>query len=171
MKKLILEVELTEAEFLKFSLQRFYQSLAGKFFTILGLFLIFVPVLIFILKPEIVKGEFPFTQFILGLIFVLIIPLLIFRASKKTYFSNIQISEETQYTFDKEQVYLKGQTFNLNLKWQRIIQVTENDSFFLLFVTKQSCHILPKTQLNNNQILNLRNLISEIPNLKYSLFE
>jgi|GEM_PF-1132315 len=171
MKNLKVSVKLTEADFLKFSLQRFYQSLLGRIITIFGLILLVGPVILFLIKPELVDGKFPFPQFALGIVFTLIIPLLIFRASKKAYYGNTQLSEETQYTFDNEGINLNGQTFSLHLKWNRIVEVVENADFFLLYITKQSCHILPKAQLSEKQESDIREVVRSISGLGHSLFE
>jgi hypothetical protein len=171
MKNLNLNIRLTEAEFLKFSLQRFYQSLVGKIITIFGLFLIVVPILLFLIKPEFVNGKFPFPQFILGIVFTIGVPLLIFRASKKAYFANNQLSEETTYTFENEVINLQGSSYTLKLKWDRLVQVTETDAFFLLYVTRQSSHIIPKAQLSEKEESHLRELIKSIPDLTHKLFE
>jgi len=170
MKNFNLNIRLTEAEFLKFSLQRFYQSFIGRVITIFGLILIVIPILLFLIKPEFVNGKFPFPQFILGLVFTLGVPLLIFRASKKAYFANNQLSEETIYTFAKEAINLQGLSYTLKLKWNRLVQVTENDAFFLLYVTKQSSHIIPKAQLSEKEESQLRELVKSIPNLTHKLF-
>lgn len=171
MKNLTFYVKLSEAEFLKFSLQHFYRSLLGKIITVFGLFLLAAPTLMFLIKPEFVNGKFPLPQFILGLVFIVVVPLLIFRASKKAYFGNSQLSEKTQYIFDDEGVNLKADTYSIQLKWTRIIQVAETNDFFLLYVTTQSSHIIPKAQLKEIEISSFRNTIISILNLKHSLFE
>ena len=50
------------------------------------------------------------------------------------------------------------------------MQVTENDAFFLLYVTKQSSHIIPKAQLSEKEESQLRELVKSIPNLTHKLF-
>lgn len=116
--------------------------------------------------------SFDFTM--IGLLFFAIgylwgFPLLIRYSAKKAYLKNPAIQENISYTINDTLIAMKGATFTSDLAWNKIIKANETDEAIYLFQNKVNGIPLPKRDLNQEQILALKNIIHAKKGIKKNL--
>ena len=57
---------------------------------------------------------------------------------------------------DEQGLSFEGPNFSSQLKWPFFLKFAEDDNVFVIYQSNQIFHIIPKRQLNPQQILDLR---------------
>ncbi|MCJ8153174.1 YcxB family protein [Chryseobacterium sp. SSA4.19] len=78
---------------------------------------------------------------------------------KKAFLSNKNIQEMIIYTFTDQKIRTEGETFDADFTWMRLYKVKENKDWFLIYQSVQVMNMVPKKNLTQDQILELRNII------------
>ncbi|MCX8525448.1 YcxB family protein [Chryseobacterium formosus] len=93
-----------------------------------------------------------------AVLFVFIVVRSYFRL-KNTFYSNKKIQEKIVYTFTKENIQTKGETFDGDFTWKTVYKVKENKDWFLIYQSKLTMNMVPKKYFTKEQILELRSII------------
>lgn len=80
---------------------------------------------------------------------------------KNTFYSNKKIQEEIIYTFTKEKIEAKGETFDGDFSWNTVFKVRENKDWFLIYQSAQTMNMIQKAKMDKDQISELRKIITE----------
>jgi len=78
---------------------------------------------------------------------------------KNAYYSNLKIQEKIFYTFTKEYIFTKGETFDGDFTWKIIDRIRENKEWFLIYQSRTTMNMISKRNFTEHQIKELRNLI------------
>jgi len=105
-----------------------------------------------------------------NLVFLLLGPLLVFVGFPLTYslqasrIHNQNVLLKNPQTFDLTPGHLsmRGPLHNSDVKWDAIYRVVETRDNFLLFISKYAAHFIPKETLRVDEIVALRECLSEI---------
>lgn len=108
------------------------------------------------------------------LTFCLVIPVWLFvyfrtlSIMKKNILSNKRNFELQTITFTTKSFIQQGETFKIENFWDETYQIKETKDWFLIYPKKNSALPIIKTDLNNNQYNELKDLFSSL-NIKKSL--
>lgn len=158
-----IETHLSQKDYIKVNFYFTYRKISIKLFTGIGAFVLFISIVNIIIDRY---PSFPTGELIFGIVFVFGIPLLTYLSAKRNYKTNARISEKITYSFDPEMIKVNGESFNSEMTWNKMFKVTESKDWMLLWQNRQVANIIPKRDLNIEQLNELRSIISSIPGLK-----
>ena len=106
---------------------------------------------------------------------ILVIPLFlsffifsIFRKTKKSILENPRLKENIIYIINNKSFQEKGDSFDLKYFWENIKKIVEEKDFFLIYVAKNNAIVIKKTDLKDNQYIELKELFNSL-NIKKKL--
>ena len=115
-----------------------------------------------------VNNSWPFTIF--GSILLIVnMPISVYLKSKKYFYSNARLQETIEYEFTPEELKIKGETFNSNMDWSKTNRIEEKKDWFLIYQSQQTMNMIPKKDLTETQIIELRNFFKKLENVKMKL--
>ncbi len=79
------------------------------------------------------------------------------------------IQEIVSYEFSNETIRINGESFSSEISWNSILKVEQVRKWILIYQSKMVANIIPKSDLNSNQILELNQIISTHSNIKCKL--
>lgn len=141
--------------FLKLQYKLFYRKPAILIFTFISI-IAFIYGLAALLKPEL--GDSPIFPIVLGVVGIFVFPFSVWRGSKKAYESNKNLQEEIKYTFNRDTIEIKGETFNSSLSISSIYKFKETGNWIFLYHGKNIFNIIPRSSLSAEQLQQLRTL-------------
>jgi hypothetical protein len=163
-----IDTQLSREQYLKAVFYMLYRQPATFVLVILGGLLIILGTLYFALF-DVSNKITPYLFVGLGIFYIAYRPIMVYFNAKGLYNSNLRISEKINYTLDNEWIATKGESFEAKFTWAKLHKVVEIDTAFLLYATKITLHIIPKSDMTALQITDLRALVRSMPNLKAKL--
>lgn len=139
MNRIKITTKLSFAEFIKVNFYLTYRKWVITTITILSFISLFT--LPFYDK---IYGDFPRTEFIMVLVFTVVIPFSIFYRARRAYATNSRMGETINYEFDEKNIYVIGESFNATLSWDKIYSVTESKNWVLIWQNRLVANIIPK---------------------------
>ena len=127
-----------------------------KIFTAIIFIFLIVSLLTAVLIPKV-----SFSQIITPLIILTVMPLFTYFTAKKNYAANQRISETIEYQFDKDNLLMKGESFNSQLTWDKVYKVTQTKNWILIWQNRQIANPIPKRDVWEEQIENLKKVLQE----------
>lgn len=109
--------------------------------------------------------------FIMGAVLVFIVPVIIRSSAGRIYDSSIVLTERVIYEIDDNGVNVTGESFTIELDWNRVRQVTEHPDFFLIWENAQMARGLPKRDFKANEITEFREVVRSQPELKHKMLK
>jgi hypothetical protein len=91
----------------------------------------------------------------------------IYRSTKKSLV-NPKLKEDIIIRFKKEYFEETGQTFSVKYSWSEIFKIIEKKEWFLIFLEKNKALPIIKTDLKDNQYIEIKELFNSL-NVKKSL--
>lgn len=168
--KLKVIVKLTWEDIWKYNVYGVYTKPIIIFITVIG-FMMWGIVLSHSFGGRFMGETFPLQQLLFAIFFTVIIPLSIFWNARKSYRSNNRNNERIEYEFDNRWIALKGDSFESKLTWKKIHKVKETKLWFLIYASKVVAYIVPKRNMSEVEILELRKIIQSIPSLNFTLLK
>ena len=143
------------------------------FITIIGLLMLCVTIIYLSGTLPILfqKDYSPWTNIIFGFLFLVAIPFSVYFSSKRNYFATKRLHEQIEYEFSNETMKLTGESFNTEMKWDQTYKIEELNNWFLIYQSKKTANLIPKTNLTAEQIQNLRNIFKSLENVRTRLKE
>ncbi len=163
---MIITTKLTFEEYLKLMYAVAYKNWRIRFFTFIGLLIITSSVAVLFSKQV---QNFPYSSLLMGLGLVFFTPVSLYFQLKKNYQANAALQQGVTYTFTKEGVELKGESFNSQLKWIHISKVVEQKEYFLLYPPSSTVMIVAKKELSDLEIKNFKQLLRGVNTIKLKL--
>ncbi len=93
-----------------------------------------------------------------GILFLFIV-IRSFLRLRFAFNSNKKIQESISYTFTREKIKTKGETFDDEFTWNNVYKVKENKEWFLIYQSAQTMNMVPKKFFTKEQISELRDII------------
>jgi hypothetical protein len=119
------------------------------FFTLLGLILVFFPLLYF-LGCNIPYDKPPYFQLLFGIFIVSLLPVSVYLGAKKNFSSLGKLQERIIYVFTEENMRMTGETFDFELEWTKVRRILEMRKWILIYQSKTTAFILPKESFGEN---------------------
>lgn len=157
---------LTFEEYLKVMYAVAYKNWRVRFFTFIGLLILTSTIAVLFNKET---KDFPYSSLIMGLGLAFSTPISLYFQLKKNYQANAALQQGVTYTFTKEGVELKGESFNSQLKWVNISKVVEQKEYFLLYPPSSTVMIVAKKELSDLEIKNFKQLLRGVNTIKLKL--
>jgi hypothetical protein len=99
------------------------------------------------------------------LLFVLYLPIAVYRSANSNYASTKSIHEIIQYEFTPDYINVTGATFNSTQKWSTLYKVKEMNNWFLLYNNKQTAMMIPKKTFPTAQVIDqFRDMVIKLTN-------
>ncbi len=96
----------------------------------------------------------------IGLI-LLVQPLVILLTIRRNYFSSNHLRESLEMEVSKEDFKIKGESFYLELIWDKVFKIVEHSQCFLIYQNNLSAVIILKKDLNPDEMIEIRNIFSQ----------
>lgn len=160
--------QLSFQEFFKASLLLNYRRPIMVLFTVVGGFM-FVTAILFYLGFSRQFGQMPLVQLFLSVYFLVLLPLLIYFRSRKSYGTQSRVSERMSWTVDGEWIAIKGETFETKMTWDKIRQVVETKDVFLIYQSKVQANIVSKREMSPAQVQGFRDVVKGVLGMKHKL--
>jgi hypothetical protein len=93
--------------------------------------------------------EPPYFHLLFSIGILVSFPLIIYRASKRNYYSNARLQEKIIYEFSDDRIYINGESFSADMDWEKIHSVEILKKWILIYQSKVTAHILPKSTFGN----------------------
>jgi hypothetical protein len=104
----------------------------------------------------------------LGLI-TIVQPITIFLTIRRNYNSSNHLREPLVTELTKTELKVQGESFYLEIKWEKLFRIDEERNWFLLYQNNLSAIIIPKKDLNSAQVKEFKTIISAVPAVPVSL--
>lgn len=104
-------------------------------------------------------NSFSFVLVILLCGMIIFFPFRHYTRIKKAFYSNKKIQENNLYTFNEDNIQIKGESFETEFTWKSIYKVKELKNWFLIYQSINVMNIVPKKNFSKEQIHELRQII------------
>lgn len=150
---MLIRSQLTQEDFINVNFVLLYSKISMKIFTVFtSLFLIFSISLVILLPT------YPFTQIIVPLVMLTILPLFTYIIAKRNFTGSDRISEKIEYNFDNENLTMKGESFNSQLSLDKIAKVAITKNWLLIWQNRQFANPIPKRDISALQLTELKEI-------------
>ena len=119
---------------------------------ILGYYFHFLP----IPKPEIY-------QYITLTLITVVQPVTIYLTIKRNYDSSNHLREQLEIDLNKNEIKVQGESFYMEIKWEKIFKIDEQADWFLIYQNNFSAIIIPKKAFNSTQLQEFKTILTAIP--------
>lgn len=109
-------------------------------------------------------NELSWLLLILGIYLIILMPLAIYRTSKKNFNSNKRIQETIEYEFEEGKMKITGESFITELGLDKTYKIEELKNWFLMFQSKPTANLIPKENMSEEEIITLRELFRKQKN-------
>lgn len=147
---------LSEKDIIRFNFYGFYKKWYIRLIT--GIMLLYV--LISILLP-LVTGAARTDSLLSPIVFLAVLPLVIYVQAKSNYKKNRRLSEQIEYEFEERQLIITGESFNCTMTWDKIHKVSKTKSWILIWQTRNSANLIPVKDIWEGDILNLKEILGK----------
>lgn len=164
-KLLELEVKISEKDYIKFNYSHISKKMKGlKPFVIFWvIFIIIIGVMGFqgLLEESFFELYLPFFKFvsIIAIIIVLFWVLIRYSASK-TYRSNKFIIEKNTYSFYNEGIFVKSESGEVTISWNKIYKVERIKDFYAIFISTVQVYVFPKRCFDEESVEQFRTIMT-----------
>ncbi|WP_157097870.1 YcxB family protein [Niabella ginsenosidivorans] len=122
--------------------------------------LMILTVLFSLLFPEIVKPDMP-NVFLFPFIFLVVLPVFVYVASKRDFKNNRRMHEQVEYVFDDQNLVINGESFNMTMTWDKIFRVTKTKRWILFWQTRNMASLVPLKDISAGDMLLLKKILNE----------
>lgn len=163
MNPIIAETHFSLKDYQGLTLFLTYRRPAVIAISLMGIFLLFSSLLLFILSDE--KINSIILQLTLGCTFVILYPLYIIYSARRNYKTHGKIQERIVYEFTNEKIRMVGESFKSEMNWMKVYKVHEVNDWIIIYQSKSMANFLPKSSLGEN-INAFRNLVVSKSHIK-----
>lgn len=96
-------------------------------------------------------------------------PIVIYTTTHSIYYSSNHLRETVETEITKRRITIDGESFYMELNWDKIFRVVETKNWFLIYQNKLSAVIIPKKRFHKTDILELRQILKSIENVPVKL--
>jgi len=124
--------------------------------TILGLIMLFTSILYFLGLPVPVSST-PYMPLFFG-IFTIVLPLFIYRNSKRNFSSHGRLNEQISYEFTEDKIIITGESFKTEMDWTKLYRIEELPKWILIYQNRIIANVILKSSFDNN-LNDFKNLV------------
>ena len=96
-------------------------------------------------------------------------PLAIFLTIRKNYYSGNHLQEPLQIELLPEDIKMTGNSFYMEIKWEKMFKIVELPNWFLLYQNNLSAIIIPKKAFNERQENEFRKILRSVKKVPVKL--
>ena len=158
MSHISFKTKLTESEFIKFQFLNSYRKFSLIFISFVGLGF-FVNGVIQLISTD--NANNPLVSVAIGCFISILLPLSIYRSSKKIFRSNKTLQEPLKYELSEHQLKVEGTSFNSSISLQNIHHFKEMKRWILFYHSSNTFNLIPKSALTTEDLIFIRNLFKK----------
>ena len=99
----------------------------------------------------------------LTLFFIAVVqPIGIFVTLKRNFYSSNYLIESLIMEMNETEIKITGDSFYMEVLWEKLYKIIEEKNWFLFYQNNLSAIIIPKKDLDNNEIEILRNILKNV---------
>ncbi len=156
-EQITVAVELEKKDVVSLMFYAFTRRIAFKI-----LMVVLILFCILFIPSRIMNGE-PITEtsdmlLLLIVIFIVLMPLILYFTASREYDSNLRLHEKQIVTIGQSEIHIKGESFESQLSWSKVYKFTESKKYFYIWQSKNSANIIPKRCLSAEDIDLLRRM-------------
>ena len=148
--------KLTEQDFIHANFVLQYSKTSIKILTGLICFFLLITILTVIFLPEV-----SFSQLIVPLAMLMVIPLMTYFNARRKFTADSRISEAIEYNFDSDYLSMKGESFNSQQTWDKVYKVKQKKNWILIWQNKKIANPIPKRDMWEGQISDLKEILDK----------
>ena len=100
-------------------------------------------------------GLFPLS---IGIYIAFIRPIFVYRLFHKNYYSTKLLQESVTYEFTEEKMKITGESFTSESEISSLYKIEELNNWFLIYTNRQIANLIPKKNLTENEVLEIRSI-------------
>lgn len=145
--KITVKVTIQKKEYIKLSYTLTYANLLNVFVSIVGVFMLGFVLQYFLFPME--TDDFPFLPLLIFVYSLIFTPLSIYYEAIKNMKTMSLLKETAYYTFSAEDIHMKCESIDTNIKWNVIKSIKELNNWYILFVGQNRGYFIPKSQFDS----------------------
>ena len=98
-------------------------------------------------------------------------PAIIFITIWRNYYSSNQLRETLEIELANEMIKINGESYYMEIEWEKLFKIVEKPNWFLMYQNNLSAIIIPKKDMDENDIVNFRRLLSGLKVVPVELLE
>lgn len=138
-----IKTRLTEKDFINASFVLMYNKPSTIIITFCGFLFLLVTIVTLVIND----GHSDISQIIAPVCILSGLPAITYFTAKRNYSSNQQISECTEYIFDKNFIYIIGESHSSQLSWNNISRVTQTKNWVFIWHNATKANLISKRDL------------------------
>ncbi len=108
----------------------YFKSIRSKIYLVLGIFMILLYIMSLVVQSE--ETETPLVALILGIVWLVGLPLLYYYMAKRQFVKSKRLHETILYEFTEEQIKIRGESFHSELDWEHIYKIIETKQWIFI---------------------------------------
>lgn len=145
--QITVKVTIQKKEYIKLSYTLTYANLLNVFVSIVGVFMLGFVLQYFLFPVE--TDDFPFLPLLIFVYSLIFTPLSIYYEAIKNMKTMALLKETVYYTFSAEDIHMKCESIDTNIKWNVIKSIKELNNWYILYVGKNRGYFIPKSQFSS----------------------
>jgi len=162
-----IRTKVTFKEYVKLLYGLAYQRPIMKF--LLGIALLILVWITFYYLNIIALPEPIIYQYITLALIIVAQPIVIFTTIRTVYYSSNHICQTLEMDILPKEIKVHGESFYMEVKWKKMFKIVEKPKWFLIYQNSLSAIIIPKKDLQANEISHVRKILQELKNVKVEL--
>ncbi|MBK6399701.1 MAG: YcxB family protein [Bacteroidia bacterium] len=103
-----------------------------------------------------------FYQYLTVGLILIVQPLAIFLTIRRNYFSSNHLRESLEMEVTKTDFKIKGESFYLEVIWDKIFRIVEHSECFLIYQNNLSAIIILKKDLSPEQLIEIKEILKNV---------
>jgi len=103
-----------------------------------------------------------FYQYLTVGLILIVQPLAIFLTIRRNYFSSNHLRESLEMEVTKTDFKIKGESFYLEVIWDKIFKIVEHSECFLIYQNNLSAIIILKKDLSQEQLIEIKEILKNV---------
>lgn len=99
-------------------------------------------------------------QYITLSLIAIVQPAIIFITIWRNYNSSNQLSENLEIELAQDMIKINGESYYMEIEWEKLFKIVEKPNWFLIYQNNLSAIIIPKKDMDADDIVNFRKLLN-----------
>lgn len=125
----------------------YFKSIRSKIYLVLGIFMILMYIMSLVVQSE--ETETPLVALILGIVWLVGLPLLYYYMAKRQFVNSERLHEAITYEFTEEQIKIQGESFYSEMDWKKVYKIIETKQWIFIYQNKMIANIIPVASFGN----------------------
>jgi hypothetical protein len=154
---MIIESKLSERDLVNASFVLLYSKIYTKITTAIFSLFLFAAILVAIFRPVYSS----FQELFIPVLLLIIRPATTYYTVRRNFSSNKRSGELIAYHFGEDYLSMKGESFTIELSWDKIYKVTQSKNWVFIWQNERFANVLPKRDIWEEQIDQLKEILQK----------